>query len=162
MASCEREILLTRFGWVDMDDAAESGLGSRRTRAREVRAEVLSGPERRRRWSTGEKLRILAQGVAPGSSASLTCRMHGISSGQFYTWRKQFRTGELTGFVPVSVVPDAPVAALPASEPPPTVPRHLDAKHPSIIEVELPSGIKLRLTSAVDAAALRRVISALA
>ena len=87
-----------------MDDTAESGLGSGRTRGREVYVEVLTGAERRRRWSTEEKLRVLAPGLAPNSSASLTCRMHGIRSGQFYTWRKQFRTGELTGFVPVSVV----------------------------------------------------------
>lgn len=145
-----------------MNDAVESGLGSGLTRAREVRAEVLSGPERRRRWSMEEKLRILAQGIAPGSSASLTCRMHGISSGQFYTWRKQFRTGELTGFVPVSVVPEPMMAALPASERAPAASEHRDAPDMSAIEVELPSGIKLRLTDAVDEAALRRVISALA
>ncbi len=145
-----------------MDDAAESGLGSGRTRAREVHAEVLTGAERRRRWSTAEKLCILAQGVAPNSSASLACRMHGISSGQFYTWRKQFRIGELTGFVPVSVVPDPPAAALPANEPAPVTCKRLDGSEPATIEVELPSGIKLRLTGAVDATALRQVISALA
>jgi transposase-like protein len=27
-------------------------------------------------------------------------RLHGVSGGQLYTWRKQFRRGELTGFVP--------------------------------------------------------------
>ena len=145
-----------------MDDAAESWLGSGRTRGREVRAEVLTGAERRRRWSTEEKLRILAQGMAPNSSASLTCRVHGISSGQFYTWRKQFRTGELTGFVPVSVVPDPPMAALSSCEPSAVIGRPLDIGEPATIEVELPSGIKLRLTGAVDAAALRQVISALA
>ncbi len=145
-----------------MDDAAGSGLGSGRTRGREVRAEVLTGAERRRRWSTEEKLRILAQSVAPNASASLTCRMHGISSGQFYTWRKQFRTGELTGFVPVSVVPDPTVTALPAGERPSVIDRRPDGGDRATIEVELPSGIKLRLTGTVDAAALRQVISALA
>jgi transposase len=49
-------------------------------RAREVRGEVFAGPERRR-WSVEEKLRILAQSLAPGSSVMLVCRMHGISSG---------------------------------------------------------------------------------
>jgi transposase-like protein len=82
-------------------------------RAREVRGEALVGPERRRRWSTEEKLRILAQSMAPGSSVMLVCRMHGISSGQPYTWRRQFRTGELTGFAPVMVAP--PVGELPAA-----------------------------------------------
>jgi len=54
----------------------------------EVFGEVLPGLSKRRDWSTEEKLRILAQGSAPGSSPALTCRMHRISSGQFYTWRK--------------------------------------------------------------------------
>jgi transposase len=80
-------------GLIDNED-----LRSTRMRAREVRGEVLVGPERRRRWSVEEKLRILAQSVARGSSVMLVCRMHGISSGQLYTWRRQFRTGELTGF----------------------------------------------------------------
>src|SRR6266702_345451 len=54
-----------------MDDGLLIGkedLGSTRIRAREVRAEVLTGPERRRCWSVEEKLRILAQSVAPGRS----------------------------------------------------------------------------------------------
>jgi transposase len=137
-------------------------LRSSHTRAREVRGEVLAGPERRRRWSVEEKLRILAQSVAPGSSASLACRMHGISSGQLYTWRRQFRTGELTGFAPVMVAP--PVDELPAATAPidPARPDG-DADRPAggLIEVELRSGIKLRLTGAVDTSLLRQVLSAL-
>lgn len=52
-----------------MDDGTpidHEDLGSAHTRAREVRGEVLTGPERRRRWSLEEKLRILGQSVAPG------------------------------------------------------------------------------------------------
>src|SRR5271168_2732730 len=94
-------------GLVDNED-----LGSTHTRAREVRGEVLTGPERRRRWSLEEKLRILAQSVAPGSSASLVCRLHGISSGQLYTWR---RTGELTGFAPVRLASPVDELALPSA-----------------------------------------------
>jgi len=144
-----------------MDDGlliGEEDLRSTRTRAREVRGEVLAGPERRRRWSVEEKLRILAQSVAPGSSASLACRMHGISSGQLYTWRRQFRTGELTGFAPVMVAGE-PVRHLPAAavvaDPAPTL------AELSVIEVELPSGVKLRITGTVDEVALRRVLTAL-
>ena len=148
-----------------MDDGAliaEENLGSTRMRAREVRGEVLAGPERRRRWSVEEKLRILAQSVAPGSSASLACRLHGISSGQLYTWRRQFRTGELTGFAPVLVAP--PADALPAAAVPidPVRPGgEADRLAGGVIEVELPSGVKLRITGAVDATLLRQVLSAL-
>ena len=129
-------------------------------RAREVRGEVLVGPERRRRWSVEDKLRVLAQSVAPGASVMLVCRMHGISSGQLYTWRRQFRTGELTGFAPVTVAP--PVGQLAASAAS-TASASSAAEWPAggMIEVELPSGVKLRLTGAVDEAALRRVLTAL-
>jgi transposase len=144
-------------GLVDKED-----LGSTHTRAREVHGEVLTGPERRRRWSLEEKLRILAQSVAPGSSPSLVCRLHGISSGQLYTWRRQFRTGELTGFAPVRLAPPVEPLALTTApvDPAPTLPEH-DRPADGTIEVELPSGVKLRLTGAVDEMALRRVLSAL-
>lgn len=128
-------------------------------RAPEVHGEVLAGPERRRRWSTEEKLRILAQSVAPNSGPALTCRMHGISSGQLYTWRRQFRSGELTGFVPVGIAPDAP-AQLPGR----TLVAEADSEpEPAggTIEVELPTGVKLRVTGDVGETALRRVLSAL-
>src|SRR3984957_14147917 len=139
----------------------KEGLRSAHTSAPELRSEVLSGSERRRRWSTEEKLRVLAQSVAPGSSPSLTCRLHGISSGQLYTWRKQFRTGELTGFIPVTVGSD-PAAQLPPPETIVDAPVVSAAPHSDgLIEVELPSGVKLRLTGDIDEAALRRVLSAL-
>jgi transposase len=143
-----------------MDDVThidKEALRSAHTSASELRGEVLSGPERRRRWSTEEKLRVLAQSMAPGSSPSLACRMHGISTGQLSTWRKQFRSGELTGFVPVSVMADA---ALPE---PADVPHAIDVAPTAVglIEVELPSGVKLRITGDVGEAALRRALSAL-
>ncbi|MGO4728343.1 MULTISPECIES: IS66-like element accessory protein TnpA [unclassified Inquilinus] len=135
----------------------KEALRSAHTSAPELRGEVLNGPERRRRWSTEEKLRVLAQSMAPGSSPSLACRMHGIGTGQLSTWRKQFRSGELTGFVPVSVMADA---ALPE---PTAVPDLADGVPTAVgaIEVELPSGVKLRVTGDVGEAVLRRVLSAL-
>ena len=148
-----------------MDDGLLIGkedLGSTRMRAREVRGEVLTGPERRRRWSVEEKLRILAQSAAPGSSVMLVCRMHAISSGQLYTWRRQFRTGELTGFAPVTLAPPVGQLAAPSApvDPAPTLPE-ADRPTGGMIEVELSSGVKLRITGAVEETALRRVLSAL-
>ena len=130
-------------------------------RAREVRGEVLTG---RSGADAGASRRSCGfwQSVAPGSSVMLVCRMHAISSGQLYTWRRQFRTGELTGFAPVTLAP--PVGQLAAPSPPADpVPTLAEADRPTggMIEVKLPSGVKLRITGAVDAAALRRVLSAL-
>ncbi len=128
-------------------------------RAPELGYEVLSGVSKRRNWTTEEKLRILAQAAAPGSSVKLACRAHGVSSGQFYTWRKQFRSGDLTGFVPVSVAAEPPSLPAPAPAqdalPPPSAPV------PGLVEVELPGGIRLRISGEVEAAALRRILSAL-
>jgi transposase len=126
-------------------------------RAPELGYEVLPGVSKRRSWSTEEKLRILAQAEAPGSSVKLACRAHGVSSGQFYTWRKQFRTGELTGFVPVSVVAEPPLlpAPCPGKEEPAPTPAA------GLVEVELPSGVRLRISGEVETVALRRILSAL-
>jgi transposase len=143
---------------MDDDTVVERVLRS----APEVLGEVMPGLERRRRWSTEEKLRVLAQSVAPGSSPALTCKMHGISSGQLYTWRKQFRRGELTGFVPVSMAPEP--ASLPAPDLRPDPAMVGSAPLPaatSLIEVELPTGIKLRVPSDAGEAALRRIFAAL-
>lgn len=143
-----------------MDDVTAIGKEALRSAHRSASAlhgEVLSGPERRRRWSTEEKLRVLAQSVAPGSSPSLTCRMHGISTGQLSTWRKQFRSGELTGFVPVSVVADA---ALPEPAVAPEAAEQVPVAI-GVIEVELPAGVRLRITGDVREATLRRVLAAL-
>ncbi len=128
-------------------------------RAPELGYEVLPGVSKRRSWSTEEKLRILAQAAAPGSSVKLACRAHGVSSGQFYTWRKQFRSGELTGFVPVSVV--AEPLSLPAHVPPKEEPAPAPMPAPGLVEVELPSGVRLRISGEVETVALRRILSAL-
>jgi transposase-like protein len=88
----------------DVASIGKEALRSAHTSASELSGEVLSGPERRRCWSADEQLRLLAQRVAPGSSPTLACRMYRISTGQLSTWRKQFRTGDLTGFVPVSFI----------------------------------------------------------
>jgi transposase len=45
--------------------------------------------ESRRRFSADEKLRIVLEGVANEHGVAEVCRRHGISSTQFYTWRKQ-------------------------------------------------------------------------
>ncbi len=125
----------------------------------ELGFEVLSGVSKRRIWSTEEKLRILAQSSAPGSSPALACRAHGISTGQFYTWRKQFRSGELTGFVPVSVMAEPPSQQAPALVRDELLP--MPAVASGLVEVELPSGVKLRISGEVEAMTLRHILSAL-
>ena len=63
-------------------------------------------PERRRRWSSEEKLRIVRETLRPGAVASVVADQHGIGTGLLYTWRKQMLTAAMTGFAAVEVTPE--------------------------------------------------------
>jgi len=52
---------------------------------------VFSGPERRRRWSDEERLRILAEAFSPGACVAEVCRRHEVSTALIYTWRRKLR-----------------------------------------------------------------------
>ena len=56
---------------------------------------VLSGPERRRRWTTAEKLRIVEESLAPGASVVEVARRHDVHRNLITVWRRQARTGVL-------------------------------------------------------------------
>ena len=58
--------------------------------------EVLSGVQRRRRWTPEEKVRIVEETYLPGMSVSLVARQHGISGSQVFTWRRLMNQGALT------------------------------------------------------------------
>ncbi|WP_163938772.1 transposase, partial [Paraferrimonas sp. SM1919] len=40
--------------------------------------EVLTGPERRRRWSVEEKLAMVRESLEPGKTVSMVARQHGV------------------------------------------------------------------------------------
>lgn len=70
----------------------------------QTRAEVLSGPERRRRWTFEQKARVVAESLAPGAVASEVARRHGIHPNQLYGWRREVREATApTEFVAVTV-----------------------------------------------------------
>nr|WP_271586901.1 transposase [Bradyrhizobium sp. CCBAU 53415] len=122
---------------------------------------VLSGPERRRRWSTAEKLRIVEESLAPGGSVVEVARRHDVHRNLITVWRRQARTGVLAcgreptqrqneevRFAAVSVAPDRP--------PPTALSGSCGA-----IEIEFAAGARMRITGAVDAATLTAVVAAL-
>src|ERR1700674_26263 len=83
------------------------------------RAEVLTGPERRRRWSVEQKLAIVAELARSGSSGAVVARRYGISTGLLYTWRRQSQglrarsRPRASGFMPVLVAPEVDAVAAP-------------------------------------------------
>ncbi|WP_442885590.1 transposase [Amaricoccus sp.] len=54
--------------------------------------------ERRRRWASAQKLRIVQETLEPGAVTTLMARHYGISTGLLYTWRKQALAGALAGW----------------------------------------------------------------
>jgi transposase len=67
--------------------------------------EIVSGVERRRRWSDDAKLQILAEADRPGARIGEVARRHDIFPAQIRTWRQKFSAPDaLTSFVPVKVL----------------------------------------------------------
>ncbi len=58
--------------------------------------DILSGPERRRRWTAAEKVAIVDETYEPGVTVSLVARRHGIAPNQLFHWRKLAAQGALT------------------------------------------------------------------
>jgi len=52
------------------------------------RVDILSGVQRRRRWTPEEKIQIVEQTYVPGMSVSLVARRHGIGGNRLFTWRR--------------------------------------------------------------------------
>ena len=78
------------------------------------RVEVLTGTQRRRRWSTADKAAIVAESLAPGAVASTIALRHGLHRNQLYAWRRELRSAAvadagvpLPDFVPVIAEPRA-------------------------------------------------------
>jgi transposase len=121
--------------------------------------EIVTGRERRRRWSVEEKLRMVAATYEPGACVKQVAASHDLYPGLLFTWRRQVREGTLAAAVmPVFL----PVRAAPAAAAPTPVVTDKPASRPTgQIEVELRDGSRVRFDASVSLASLRRVIAAL-
>jgi transposase len=123
--------------------------------------EIITGRERRRRWSIAEKPRIVAESQEPGVCICDVAARHDVSLGLLHGWRHLARQGRLRAgddidFMPVrlaSSVSDVPT-------PPPSPPSATD-RGMATIEVVLPSGGKVLIHRDTPVAMLRAVIAGL-
>ena len=129
--------------------------------------EIISGVERRRRWSDADKLRIVAEADEAGAKVAEVARWHEISRSILWTWRKQARAGRLTmsdppGFLPVVV--DAVSAMDTAASEPSAASLQADAPPPPdhrAITITLANGTRLEISAALSLPALSCIIGAL-
>jgi transposase-like protein len=75
----------------------ESARKSTPSSSRRSVVEVVTRGERRRRWSEEDRARILTEAMAPGAVVSHVARRFGVSTGQFYTWRKVMSCYRVSG-----------------------------------------------------------------
>jgi transposase len=55
--------------------------------------EVITSVQRRRRWSTAEKVRWVEETMQPGMSVSLVARRAGIAPSQLFAWKRRMLEG---------------------------------------------------------------------
>jgi len=109
-----------------------------------ARVEVITGPERRRRWSAEQKRAIVAESLAPGAVVTEIARRGDICPGQIYRWRREIRVG--SGFAQVLIAPVGDGAGYPAA---------------SAIEIEFASKARLRIPASIPAGLAAAVVKAL-
>jgi transposase len=164
---------------VSQIDADTSSHTTGRTSGSKARVQIVGRVSGRRNWMVEQKLAIIGEAFASGSSVANTLERHEISSGQLYTWRRQLLDGELAGvrngnldhqnglgFARVELAlpceTPAPPPALTASSSPSSA-GACERSHDrcGVIEIELRSGVRVRVHEGVDGALLTSVLDAL-
>lgn len=112
--------------------------------------------QRRRRWSRGEKERIVAASLEPGAIASEVARTAGIHASQLFRWRQRLceRVQAPAAFNPVAIAVEPATAAL--------APPVASTDRAGTVEIEFATGGRMRINGAVDTATLSALVKALA
>jgi transposase len=117
-----------------------------------ARVDVISGVERRRRWSADQKRAIVVAAFSPGAVVAEVARRADVNSGQIYRWRDELREAsggfsrEL-GFAQVVVSAGVPTVTTSAAEP--------------TIEVMVGSGGQVRMPASVSPDLASAIVRAL-
>src|SRR4051794_23350170 len=64
--------------------------------SRVERVEVVTSVQRRRRWTTAEKVRLVEEAMQPDASVSLVARRAGIAPSQLFAWKRRMLEGGAT------------------------------------------------------------------
>lgn len=124
-----------------------------------IAVDVVDRLERRRRFTTEQKLSILSEACQPGASLSAVARKHGLVPSQVFKWRRLAQLGvigipgasELPSLVASEMVQmgtaETDIASTPAVERP-----------QGLIEIVMGRRCVVRVDRDVDAEALRRVL----
>jgi transposase len=118
------------------------------------RMTLITGDERRRRWSEEDRVRILAAIAEPGAVVAEVARREDICTSLVYKWRREARrtaSADASGFSPVII--EAPPRPSPTSPP-------ANGSAPGVIEVDM-KGVGVRISADAHSAVIAATLKAL-
>ena len=113
-----------------------------------ARFELISGPERRRRWSEDQKRSLVAAAFAPDAIVAEVARRADVYPGQLYRWRQELREAG-AGFAEV-------VLATPGRRIAPCAELAIEIEFGGVASLRIPPSTPPELAAAVVAVLSRR------
>ena len=130
-----------------------------------MKTEILVGPERRRRWSAGEKASIVAEAAMAGVTVTEISRRHGISRSLLYSWRREARDESGMSLIPRMVPAIIDDRSSLDMAPAPAIKRAARSsgmrQRNGVIEIALAGEVRVTVRGAVDAQGLRAILAVL-
>ena len=129
--------------------------------------EIISRVERRRRWSSEQKVKILSEALEPGATVSAVADRNGVSRSQVYAWKRLAERGGIPGFSlndpQKQLFAPVHIEAMPPASAPATaaLATTYEQRRPGAIEVALPNGRIVRVDEGIEPARLARLVTAL-
>ena len=126
---------------------------------------MITGRQRRRRWTAEEKARIVAESLEANANISDVARRHGVARGLLTAWRRQLSSDGISqeqGFAAVKIdtVASASNEAPRYSAEPAAVAKALAAvRGRGRIEIDI-AGARIRVENGVDQVTLSMVLAA--
>jgi len=114
----------------------------------------ISGPERRRQWSDGEREVILLAAFAPGAVVAKVARQFDVATSLIYKWRREALESGQPAFVPAVLQQDDPDNAQRGWADQPTV-------MPPAIIIDLSPGRSVRISPQAPEGLVTAVLRAL-
>lgn len=115
------------------------------------------GPRRRRSWTLDQKLAIVQEVESSGDPVAVVARRHGMNANHLFIWRQKAREGTLGRDRRRQTLrqPDEPMRFIELG-----VVGSGGASAAATIEIELPSGVVVRLPASAGAEVLRTTLMA--
>jgi transposase len=128
-------------------------------------SEIISSVERRRKWTSEQKVKMLTEVLEPGATVSSVADRNGISRSQLYAWKRLAQRGSIPGIVvngrPQPLFAPVRIEASPPSPPAMAAPTAHLRQRAGAIEVALTSGRIVRVDEGIEPFRLARLVAAL-